>query len=135
MVHPGTDSLAAGGLVLGKEEYATALKAVGQLSVKTELPSIVSDWMRITPREREGHLSTISEGRGILGNIGHGTQNALGSTVSGLGRGPELVGSEGADGAPVNFGKGLSPNEHEQARSCLMRNRTASSRGRRISQR
>jgi hypothetical protein len=67
------------------------------------------------------YLSSISEGRGILGNVGMGFRDVGEGVVGGIGRGAQMLGAEGLGGALVSAGEFIGPSAADDARDAMIR--------------
>ena len=116
---PGMDRFSVGGVEFGREDYDVALQSPGYLGRQAPAPT-GGDWRRISPTEYQGYLSSISEGRGLWGNLGIGFQNVGEGLIGGTGRGLQMLGAEGVGSALVDVGEAIGVSPAEQARSAAI---------------
>jgi hypothetical protein len=120
--NPSLDRFSVGGVEFGREDYDIALQA-SSLAGQPAPPPTTPGYRPISTTMLGDYLSTISEGRGVLGNLGIGTQQAVGSVLTGLGRGAQMAGFEGTAEALVGAGEVVGPSSAEQARSAAIYSR------------
>jgi len=117
---PGLDRFAVGDIEFGRQDYDIALQAAPQAGQRTGSPTTPGDWRRISQREFQGYLNTISEGRGFFGNLGAGAQITGEAVVGGIGRGLQMLGAEQAGQALVGAGEAIGLSPAEEARSAAI---------------
>lgn len=118
---PGMDRFSVGGVEFGREDYDVALQSPSYLGRQAPAPG--GDFRRISPIEYQQYLSSISEGRGLMGNLAIGARNVGEGLVAGTGRGLQMLGAEEAGGALVRAGEAIGVSEAEQARSAAIAGR------------
>lgn len=116
---PGMDRFSVGGVEFGREDYDVALQSPGYLGRQAPAPT-GGDWRRLSPTEYQGYLSSISQGRGFLGNLGIGFQNVGEGLIGGAGRGLQMLGAEGVGSALVSAGEAIGVSDAERARSAAI---------------
>ena len=116
---PGMDRFSVGGVEFGREDYDVALQSPGYLGRQAPAPT-GGDWRRLSPTEYQGYLSSISQGRGFLGNLGIGFQNVGEGLIGGAGRGLQMLGAEDVGSALVSAGEAIGVSDAERARSAAI---------------
>jgi hypothetical protein len=117
--NPATDQFSVGGQEFGSRDYDLALQAASQRGQPAPAP-IGAGWQRIADSDFDQYLSSISEGRGILGNLGAGARITGEAFVGGVGRGLQMLGAEEAGQALVGAGEAIGLSPAEEARSAAI---------------
>jgi hypothetical protein len=117
--NPSLDRFSVGGREFGREDYDVALQAPS-FAGQAAPPPEGAGWRPMSPQEYQNYLSTISEGRGLFGNLRVGLQQTAEGILGGTGRGLEMLDAEGIGGALVRAGEAVGLSPAEQARSAAI---------------
>lgn len=118
---PSLDRFSVGGLEFGSKDYDIALQAPQYVNREAGPQTAAPDWKPVSQQNFNTYLSSISEGRGFLGNVGMGFRDVGEGVVGGVGRGLQMLGAEGAGQALVTVGEFLGPTAADEARDAAIR--------------
>ena len=120
---PSLGRYSVGGVEFGEEEFDVALQSPSFLSQPGSPQTPAPDWRRLRGDQYGRYLQSISEGRGLVGNIGVGLRQTGESLVGGVGRGLQMAGLEAPGEALVELGEAIGLSPAEEARSAAIAER------------
>jgi hypothetical protein len=113
--------MSAGGVVFDERDIGTLTRVPELLAQPQGADPEGLGWEPLSLPEVQQYLESLSERRGLLGNVGIGARQTAQGLVGGIGRGLEMAGAEGLGSAFVAAGEAVGPDEFDQQRSALIR--------------